>query len=83
MLTDIPATVSSILNLNIKFNGQSVFKIDPQEVRKRKYYYYNTSDLNWQGGNLYHLYEYNINGSVFDRGSWQLSSTFHLPSLSH
>jgi hypothetical protein len=72
-LTDIPATISSILYLNETFNGKSVFEIGPNEVRERKYYYC-TKNQDFSDGFYNCLYEYNIKGSVFDGTSWRLAS---------
>lgn len=81
-LTDIPATISSILNLNEKFNGQSVFEIDPNEVRERKFYYYKWRHENWQDDYFDHMDEFIIKGSVFDRASWRSGLTYHSPAKS-
>ena len=80
-LTDIPATISSILDLNEEFNGRSVFEVDDNELRERKYYYY--EQLNRQGDDFFRrLDEYVIAGSVFDKSSWRLGLTYHLPESS-
>ena len=81
-LTDIPATINSILNLNEKFNGQSMFEIDPNEVRERKFYYYKWRHENWQDDYFNHLDEFIIKGSVFDRASWRSGLTYHSPAES-
>ncbi len=69
-LTDIPATITSILNVNDKFEGRSVFDIRPDEVRERQFnYYYELL----QSGNKYYDFidEYSITGNLFDRTSWK------------
>jgi hypothetical protein len=82
MLTDIPTTISSILNLNEEFNGCSVFEIAPHEVRERKYFHYRDfANWNWQSDFL-SFNEYIIEGSVFDTTSWRLGLTYHLPESS-
>ncbi len=76
-ITDIPATVSAFLNLNEKFTGRSVFEIDSNEVRERKFYYY--YELYRPGNNYMEpMDEYSIKGSLYDRASWQFVSR-HFP----
>jgi hypothetical protein len=72
MLTDTPATISAIMKLGEKFPGRSVFKIDPEEERERRYYHYKWLHNRWQAGFFPRLDEYIIKGSVFDRSSWRL-----------
>jgi hypothetical protein len=74
-LTDIPATICAILNLEEKFNGRSVYGISPNEMRERRFYYYpkvqSVPDKYFDS-----LSEYIIKGSVFDRASWRRGITF-------
>ena len=79
MLTDIPATISSVLKLNEEFPGISVFKIDPQGVRERRTYYYKWRAENWQDEYFNRMDEYIIKGSVFDEASWRPGSTSYPP----
>jgi phosphoglycerol transferase MdoB-like AlkP superfamily enzyme len=78
-LTDIPATISALLNMNEKFEGRSVFEIDPNEVRERKFYYYKWKNENWQSTYFHRLDEFIIKGSLFDRSSWEFASTYYPP----
>ena len=72
MLTDIPATISSVLNLNETFPGLSVFEIGSNEIRDRKFLYY---EKNMHYGNEYFdlINVYKIKGSALDRTSWHLT----------
>lgn len=82
MLTDIPDTICSILGLDEKFNGRSVFEIDPNETRERKFYYYdrlNKADDNYFG----RLDEFIVRGDVFDKDSWHLGLTYFSPKSSY
>jgi len=79
MLTDIPATISSILNLNEDFPGRSVFEIGLEEVRERKTYYYKWRRENWQADYFNRLDEYIVKGSVFNVSSWRPGLTFYPP----
>lgn len=83
MLTDIPDTISSILNLNEKFNGRSMFEISDDEVRERRFYYYKWRHKNWQDDYFNLLTEFIIKGSVFDSASWSLGLTYHAPGISY
>jgi hypothetical protein len=73
MLMDIPATINSILNLHETFPGKSAFDVQPKEIRKRKFNYFNYSLVNWESDYLPPLDEYTITGSVFERSSWRIS----------
>ena len=77
MLTDIPATISSILNLDERFPGRSVFDLDSEEIRERKTYHYTWQRTNWQDSYFYRLDEYIIKGSVFDKSSWRLGARYN------
>jgi hypothetical protein len=76
-LTDIPATIGYFFNLNEKFDGRSVFEVDPDEVRERRFYFHEWQHEHWQSTYLPRLDEFVIKGSVFDRNSWRLSSTYY------
>lgn len=80
-LTDIPATISSILNIDENFNGKNVFEIDSDEVRERKYYKYAWTNKDWGSMFFDRIEEYIVTGSVFDRASWRLGSTYFPPGL--
>ena len=82
MLTDIPATLSSILNLEAHFPGLSAFEINPVSDRKRKYYYYKWRHEHWQADFFERLDEYVIRGSVFDKASWRKNVTYFSPDIS-
>jgi hypothetical protein len=73
MLTDVPATINSLLHLNEIIPGQSVFEIKPNQVRERKFFDYRWKHANWQSDFLPPLTEYIITGSVFNRASWRLA----------
>jgi len=76
-ITDVPATISTFLNLKETFNGKSIFELDSNEIRERKFYYY--YDLNRSGDKFFNrIDEYLIRGNTHDRTSWQFVS-MHLP----
>ena len=71
MLTDIPVTISSLMNLNGDFTGRSVFEVDPTISRERRYHHYEWRHEHWQADFFSHMDEYIIKGSVFDKDSWR------------
>ena len=81
MLTDIPATINSVLNLGENFKGESLFEIDENHQRVRSFRYYDR--LNRAEDDYFErMDEFIIKGSVFDKASWQFSG--HLsPRASH
>jgi len=81
MLSDIPATISSVLSLNEDFPGESVFQVNPEEERERRYYHYKWRSEHWQAEYLPILQEYLINGSVFDGDSWSIGRRYLPPNL--
>jgi len=78
-LSDIPATISAFFNMNEKFEGRSVFEIDPNEVRERNFYYYKWKHENWQSTYFQRLDEFVIKGSLSDRSSWEFVTTYYPP----
>jgi len=81
MLTDIPDTITSILNINAEFGGSSVFEIDPKETRKRPFQYYDK--MNRAGDKYYdRIDEYVIKGSALNKTSWQFVSVHPSPEHS-
>ncbi len=79
MLSDIPATVNAILNLNVEFPGENAFQIDPWQKRNRRFYYYKWHHENWQHDYFERMDEFIINGSVFDKTSWRKGVTLYSP----
>ncbi len=84
-LTDIPDTISSTVQLGAHFKGRSVFDVDPNEVRERKFNYYIWEHVNWQKDFSYfdHLDEFIIKGNVYDPASWRLNETYYSPRSSY
>jgi len=82
-LTDIPATIDHLLRLDDKFAGRSVFEVDPNEVRERRFYYHEWQNRNWQSNYFPRLDEFVIKGSVFDRNSWRWNFTYYRPKRSN
>ena len=79
MLIDIPETINFALNLGEKFDGKPVFKIEKNEMRERKYYFYDHAKQNWNKDYLNRIDEYIISGSVFEEGSWKKGKTYFSP----
>jgi hypothetical protein len=73
-LTDIPATISAVLDLNYEFKGRSVFDLDTSKVREREFRYY--EKLNRVGDEYFdRMDEYIIKGSAFKKTSWHYVRT--------
>jgi hypothetical protein len=74
-LIDLPATICSVLDLNNRFPGKSLFDIDSSEVRKRKAYYSFTTHRNdaMVSGFFAEMQEYIISGSAYKISSWKES----------
>jgi len=83
MLTDIPVTISSILDLNEDFPGQYIYNINENMVRERKFYHYNWRHENWKEDFVDRLNEFTIKGSVFNRTSWHRSLVYHRSNSFH
>jgi len=81
-LTDIPATINSILRLDEKFGGRSLFEVGPDEVRERRFLYHEWGRDDWQKSYFPRLDEFVVKGSVFDRNSWRLDMTYLPPRRS-
>ena len=81
-LTDIPATMSSLLKLDDTFDGRPVFEVNPDEVRERRFYYHEWQAKDWKRDYFPRLDEFIITGSVFDRNSWRLGITYYPPRRS-
>ena len=81
-LTDIPATMSTLLKLDDTFDGRPVFEVDPDEVRERRFYYHEWNAKDWKRDYFPRLDEFVVTGSVFDRNSWRLKSTYYPPRRS-
>lgn len=79
MLTDIPATISSLIDLEERFDGVSVFDLSVGKKRDRKFYYYKWKQENWQDEYFQRLDEFIIRGSVYDINSWIIGEAFYQP----
>jgi hypothetical protein len=79
-LTDIAATISSLLNLSGRIFGRSVYEVGENEARERWFYFYHWRHENWQSTYFPRLDEFSINGSLFDEKSWRLNFTFYPPA---
>jgi len=81
-LTDLPATICSLLKIDETFKGKSVFAVDPKERRERKFYFYDWYKTNWENEYFDYLDEFTIAGSPYDRNSWRLVQSLRSPLVS-
>ena len=79
-LTDIPATINSLLHLAGPIFGRSAYEVDENEVRKRWFYFYHWRHENWRSTYFPRLDEFVIKGSLFDENSWRLNFTYYPPT---
>ncbi|MCZ6577059.1 MAG: hypothetical protein O6950_11550 [Gammaproteobacteria bacterium] len=75
-IVDTPATIASVLGLNEKFDGPSIFDLRPDEPRERRHYSYEYRRSEWTADYLSPLHEFIINGSVFDTRAWRPGDRF-------
>jgi hypothetical protein len=80
-LTDLPATMCSILNIQNNFPGQSLYDIDTLADRRRTGYYSSVTDRNdaMITGFFEGFQEYIISGSVFKFSSWKKGEILNKP----
>jgi hypothetical protein len=70
MLSDIPATLAVLLDLDETFSGRSVFDVGANEKRRRPFRYYDT--LPRPGDDRFgRMDEFIITGSALDKDSWR------------
>ena len=79
-LTDIAATITSLLNLGARTHGRSAYEVDENEVRERWFYFYHWRHENWRSTYFPRLDEFVIKGSLFDENSWRLNFTYYPPT---
>jgi hypothetical protein len=76
-LTDIPDTIASIMKIREKFKGRSVYEVDPDIIRERRYFFYERHPPKRTETNYCtKITEYIIKGSVFNPSSWWRCSIF-------
>ena len=81
IITDIPATISSVLNLKETFPGRSVFEIDSSRDRERRFYDHDWGQNTWRNSYFDKFTEYIIQGSVLERDSWRLGAKDYARTL--
>jgi hypothetical protein len=81
-LTDLPATICSILNIQNNFPGQSLYDIDTSVDRRRTGYYSSVTDRNdaMITGFFEGFQEYIITGSVLKYSSWAKGVMMNKPA---
>lgn len=75
-ITDTAATLSSVLNLDARFDGRSVFDVPEGDNRERRYHVYTFSRDEWQQEYLPPIHEFIIDGSVLDVVNWRRGEIF-------
>ena len=75
-MTDIASTITSVLELDDPFPGESVFDLQPGQTRSRKYHYYRYTRSELTADYLNPVQEYVINGRVLDSSAWSTGDLF-------
>jgi Sulfatase len=78
-LTDLPATVNSLLGIDEDFGGRSMFEVSPDEVRERRFLYHEWGQDDWKKSFFPRLDEFVVRGSAYDIDSWRLDKTYLPP----
>lgn len=77
-LIDIPDTISSVMNWDADFGQDSVFALDDNETRPRKYMFYFWHRDEWTNDFTQPIVEYTIEGSHFET-TWK-ETAVHPPA---
>lgn len=75
-ISDVPATLSSLLGLDAKFPGDSVFAIDEREPRTRLHHTYLFGPNKNATGYLLPMHEKIVTGSLYDPNSWEAGQKY-------
>jgi Sulfatase len=75
-ITDTAETIASIIGLDARFVGRSIFDVQPGEPRERKHYLYEYERSEWAADYLDPMQEYVVNGSAYDSAAWRLGDKF-------
>lgn len=78
-MLDTAATISSILDLDQAYQGVSMFKLDPATERTRRHYFYHWTREDYDTEYSAPIQEFIVNGSIYDRESWQLGTEYNSP----
>jgi len=75
-IVDTAATIADISGLEASFPGESVFNLDPELPRDRRFMYYNYSKSEWEANYLEPIDEFNVNGNPVESMSWKHINTY-------
>lgn len=75
-ITDTPATIASVMGLDSKFDGRSIFDLPLGEPRERRHYIYDYRRSEWKADYLETMQEYVVNGSAYDSTAWRIGDKF-------
>jgi hypothetical protein len=79
-VVDVPATISSLLGLESKFDGMPVFSIANKAPRDRRHLIYKFGTNPHAEGYLFPMLEYRVSGSTLDASAWHLGAQ-HVPTI--
>jgi len=75
-IADTASTISSLMELDSKFNGTSFFSLNQNMTRIRKHYSYKYHRREWTRDYLAPIEEFIITGSILDSASWRLGNRY-------
>jgi len=79
-ITDVPATVVTLLGLPNPFPGESVLQLDPGRPRSRTFAYHSWTNADWNRTYFDRLFICSVNGPIRDPRSWTLERTIPDPT---
>lgn len=74
-LADLPATFADWFGFPVKFKGESILKLNPQQPRERIFRHYKWEKGTWDKDYLPEMREFVITGSPYDTGNWRETRT--------
>lgn len=76
-IVDTAATIADVAGLEAEFDGESVFNLDGDQSRERRFHHYTYSRNEWSSDYLAPIEEFSVNGSPLLSTSWRQMATHH------
>jgi hypothetical protein len=76
-MTDIPATIADLSNIEGDFGGESAFRIEAGATRIRRHLTYGYGRNPEAEGYLFPMQEWLVNGNPYESESWQLGKRYY------
>jgi hypothetical protein len=75
-IVDTPATIASVIGLDVDFDGRSILDLDAGEARERRHYIYEYDRNEWRAEYLAPIQEYVVSGSAYDEAAWRKGNEY-------